>query len=379
MFSSSLRIVGRLCKRLASRLAACATFPLKIKQPVIELELVRLNNEAKPNALRVRTSPYRAQPSRWQRGAYVGFDLRDIHRVDHAIRIHVFPEIRATDRYAYLRFGQADIGGVNDGVAIHITDQNAHGNGNITSACAVIHVMERDRNSLDVGHASEIDRDLRPAHAETAHAPTARGYCHTLNRDRVREVNDHLIIVCGSAATTFPSLTASQRQRNIKGAGRAVALARSGARRRRCAWARPMQRQCLITAGSGIFPHGPNVVAAPDYSVKLVGACTHVWAWHQRPCAPVPMQRHCGTEHHAAHSPNVVAAAAHCTQLVLACITIGAWHPGPGAAIPMQCHRVIHVVKATIKADSPHIVAAATYSEKLVIYCAGVGAWHHGP
>ena len=44
-------------------------------------------------------------PSR-QRGTHFGFDLGDIHRFDHAIRIRVFAEIRATDRYAHLRLGQ---------------------------------------------------------------------------------------------------------------------------------------------------------------------------------------------------------------------------------------------------------------------------------
>ena len=62
------------------------------------------------------------QPLRRQRGTHVGFDLGDIHRVDHAIGVHVFAEIRATDRIAHLRLGQGDIGSIDYGVAIHITD-----------------------------------------------------------------------------------------------------------------------------------------------------------------------------------------------------------------------------------------------------------------
>src|SRR5437667_4971583 len=45
----------------------------------------------------------------------------------------------------------------------------------------------------------------------------------------------------------------------------------------------------------------------------------------------------------------------------------------------MQGHRVIYVVKPTVKAHSPYVTAAAAYSVQLVNYCAGVGARHHGP
>jgi hypothetical protein len=40
---------------------------------------------------------------------------------DRTISIHVLAEIRATDRIAHLRLGQADIGGINDAIAVHIT------------------------------------------------------------------------------------------------------------------------------------------------------------------------------------------------------------------------------------------------------------------
>jgi hypothetical protein len=46
-----------------------------------------------------------AQPLRRQRGAYVGFDDCDIRGTDRAVSVHVFTEIRATDRHAHLRFG----------------------------------------------------------------------------------------------------------------------------------------------------------------------------------------------------------------------------------------------------------------------------------
>ena len=47
----------------------------------------------------------------------------------------------------------------------------------------IIHVKERNSDSLDVGHASEIDRDLQPAHAETPHAPGTRSRCRAADRD----------------------------------------------------------------------------------------------------------------------------------------------------------------------------------------------------
>ena len=63
---------------------------------------------------------------------YVGFDDRDIRGSDRATGIHVFAEIRASDRYAHLRLGQTDIRGINGAVPVHIADQDADGNGNVT-------------------------------------------------------------------------------------------------------------------------------------------------------------------------------------------------------------------------------------------------------
>src|SRR4029077_1717916 len=63
----------------------------------------------------------------------------------------------------------------------------------------------------------------------TAHAPSARRYCHTVDRDRGGEVNNHLIIVCGSAAAAFDAHCPSEGQRNIKSAGSAVHLSRESA------------------------------------------------------------------------------------------------------------------------------------------------------
>ena len=55
-------------------------------------------------------------------GTHLGFNQCNIHRVDQTIRIHVSAEVRTGNRLTYLRLGQTDIGGIDDGIAIHITD-----------------------------------------------------------------------------------------------------------------------------------------------------------------------------------------------------------------------------------------------------------------
>jgi hypothetical protein len=117
-------------------------------------------NKANPQPSKSRELLRTAQPLRRQRRAHFGFHQCDIRGTDGAIRIHVFAEIRATDRLPHLRFSQADIGGINDGIAIHITDQHAHGNGNVAHVCTIVHVEEGNRDSLNVGYPSQIDRDL---------------------------------------------------------------------------------------------------------------------------------------------------------------------------------------------------------------------------
>ena len=133
-----------------------------------------------------------------------------------------------------MRFGQGDIGGINACTAIHVTDQHAHGNGNVGDgnvACAIGHVHKRNRDSLDVGHAIEIDGDLRrPVPAEIGHMPSTRSHHRAPDRDRAREVNDHLIRRAGAA---FDSHVAGEWQRDIESTGSAVHLSRERALRHR--------------------------------------------------------------------------------------------------------------------------------------------------
>jgi hypothetical protein len=60
------------------------------------------------------------QPLRRQRGTHFGFDDCDIRGTNRTTRIHVLAEVRTRDRLARLCFGQANIGGINQAIAIHI-------------------------------------------------------------------------------------------------------------------------------------------------------------------------------------------------------------------------------------------------------------------
>src|SRR5437667_8507027 len=118
---------------------------------VTGLLLLVISGSEGPSAVRFRRDPHivRAAQLLWQRVTYVGFDDRDIRGSDRATVVHVFAEIRARDRLAHLRFGLGDIGGIDEGTAIHVTDQHAHGDGNVGDgnvACATGHVHKRNRD-----------------------------------------------------------------------------------------------------------------------------------------------------------------------------------------------------------------------------------------
>jgi hypothetical protein len=81
-----------------------------------------------------------------QRGVRSGFD-----QSDRAVSIHVFPEVRGRNRLASLLFGQTDIGGIYRAISVHITDQHAHGNGNVAAVSTIVRVIERNSDSLSCG------------------------------------------------------------------------------------------------------------------------------------------------------------------------------------------------------------------------------------
>src|SRR5262249_39686094 len=61
--------------------------------------------------------------SRRKGRAAVGLNDRAISGIDSTVGVHISAEICGRDRLAKLRFGLADVGGINNAVAIRITDQ----------------------------------------------------------------------------------------------------------------------------------------------------------------------------------------------------------------------------------------------------------------
>jgi len=95
--------------------------------------------------------------------AEICFHDRNVAGIYCAVGIHIRAEVCRIDSLPETAFRLSNIGGVDGGVSVYITNEHTHGNGNVAHVCAIIHVHKRNCNSLDVGHASEIDRDLRPA------------------------------------------------------------------------------------------------------------------------------------------------------------------------------------------------------------------------
>src|SRR5207245_5724716 len=122
-----------------------------------KLELLRVEQQAQPATLYARELIRAAQLLRRQRVTYVGFDDRDIRRSDRAAGVHVFAEIRATDRLAHLRFSQGDIGGIHSAASVHIANQNAHRNVHIDSRliARAIHSVDADVDHLDIGNVGK--------------------------------------------------------------------------------------------------------------------------------------------------------------------------------------------------------------------------------
>src|SRR6266481_8525191 len=89
-----------------------------------------------------------------------------------------------------------------------------------------------------------------------------------------------------------------------------------------------------------IDAYSPHVVAAAGYCVNAVTDCAEIWAWHYRPCAPIPMHRQSlfgGTI--APGGPHVVATAGSCTEIIEICAYIRACHLRPCATVPVQGER----------------------------------------
>src|SRR6476646_12138147 len=143
-----------------------------------------------------------------------------------------------------------------------------------------------------------------------------------------------------------------------------------------------MQNECVGNNVNLVVSHGPNIVTAAGNSLKPVGVCANVRAWHYRPRVTVPMEskRLCVevTVVRHSHGPNVVAATRYSVEATIRA-KIGAWNYRPCAAVPMQRQSLTGVVAATRIADSPNIVAAAGCCPKAVFARACIRTWRLRP
>ncbi len=157
-----------------------------------------------------------------------------------------------------------------------------------------------------------------------------------------------------------------------------------------------------------IDAYSPHVVAAAGYCVNAVTDCARIGAWHDRPCAAVPMQGQSAFGRAAcsagASGPNVVAATRCCLKEVGVRARIRACHVRPCAPVPVQGERHtrparrnpvgLHVAPQVpvqrgrptrlvtvivVHTDGPHVVATAGCSEKIVAEVAWVRAWYQRP
>ena len=146
--------------------------------------------------------------------AYVGFDQGDVRGTDRAIHIHVFPEIRASDRLPHLRLGQGHIGGIDHAVSGYVTSQKAHRNVHIDSRliARAIHSVDLDVDHLRIGNVgqrycydapADTHCSVRVAGPATANAAGARHYLrlrHAGHGDITGEGHRQAVIVGGAAA-----------------------------------------------------------------------------------------------------------------------------------------------------------------------------------
>src|SRR5438132_11832311 len=215
----------------------------------MELERLRVEQQAQPATLYARELLRTAQLLRRQRVTYVGFDDRYIRGSDRATGVHVFAEIPGTNVLAYLRFGLGDIGGIDEATAIHVTSQKAHRNVHIDSRliARAIHSVDLDVDHLLIGNVgqrycydapADAHCSVRVAGPATANAAGARHYLrlrHAGHGDITGEGHHQAVIVGSAAAAVFNSARAGQRHLDIERARCAVSLSRHCVRYLRCA------------------------------------------------------------------------------------------------------------------------------------------------
>src|SRR5438132_3240215 len=241
----------------------------------MELERLRVEQQAQPATLYARELLRTAQLLRRQRVTYVGFDDRYIRGSDRATGVHVFAEIPGTNVLAYLRFGLGDIGGIDHAVSVHVTSQKAHRNVHIDSRliARAIHSVDLDVDHLLIGNVGKRYCYDAPADAHCSvrvAGPSAPDASHTRDHLRLRhaghgditgEGHHQAVIVGGAAAAAFNSARPRQRHIDVEAARNAVGLARDRARyHRSCSLAKNFRRICR--GARGVTARQPDVLGA---------------------------------------------------------------------------------------------------------------------
>src|ERR1043166_2139543 len=152
------------------------------------------------------------------------FDDGHLRRVDHAVGVHLSPEIPVADRLTKSRFAQGDIAGVYRAVSVGVPDEQTHWDRHVGSGLVApaIHAIEPDVDGLLVSNEGQRDSHHVSAHSNhaaitDATAPDSR-YAHCDLRLRIAghdnivgEGNYHYEIVSATCSAAFNSRRARKR------------------------------------------------------------------------------------------------------------------------------------------------------------------------
>src|ERR1700681_5104479 len=173
-----------------------------------------------------------AQPLRRQRCARFGFDQSDVPSIDRAARVHILPEIPCHSRIPRLRFGLSDVGRAHGPVAVRVAHEHAHGHGHVAGECAVAYAGEPHDKRLCIGNVTQIDSHHCATDAEAADGANAREG-GSGDRNRIGELDYHLINTGATATTTLHAWRTIRIQVDVESSRATVRLARKGRNRLR--------------------------------------------------------------------------------------------------------------------------------------------------
>src|SRR5205823_2812346 len=102
-------------------------------------------------------------------------------------------------RLTDLRFGQADIGRIDKAAGVDVANDQFHWDAYVTSVHPVIHIEQRNYESLHICNVSEVNCRLRPSRATRAgHATCAGSHSCTTERNVAGKGENDLVIVVHS-------------------------------------------------------------------------------------------------------------------------------------------------------------------------------------